>query len=351
MNIGNLLFAGRDVSVTHMALGTVRVQGTLSPLGQAAGTAAALCLKLGLSPRQLLLDQLDLLQQTLLKYDQYIPQLTNQDPLDLARKAHLTASSTAQFEQFGLPQIQQQAGPSAHHCAGHDVPRRDERPFQSVFLRLKSHRAKPAPITLHLREAATAGDFSSTVDLATAKAAGAAAAAKRTSSSASTARCESPISGSGCPRPTGIAWALLERAPAEACRAYGGVGEGRPWHVSAGQFHALFTRPPLSFPTDYRVENVTSGIGRIVGRTSNLWVSEPKEPLPQWIELRFDRPTRLNTVYLTFDTDMNAPFHDVAVVPQCVRDYRLSYYDGTKWVDLAAWTATSNAAACIAFRP
>ena len=73
VNIGNLLFAGRDVSVTHMALGTVRVQGTLSPLGQAAGTAAALCLKLGLSPRQLLLDQLDLLQQTLLKYDQYIP--------------------------------------------------------------------------------------------------------------------------------------------------------------------------------------------------------------------------------------------------------------------------------------
>ena len=31
--------AGRDISVTHVALGTVRVQGTLATLGQAAGTA------------------------------------------------------------------------------------------------------------------------------------------------------------------------------------------------------------------------------------------------------------------------------------------------------------------------
>ena len=150
--------------------------------------------------------------------------------------------------------------------------------FQSVFVRLKSQRAKPTPITLHLREAAAAGDFSSTVDLATAKALvpplGETDVEFRVD-------CEvrKPYFWVWLPKTEGIAWALLERAPVEACRAYGGVGEGRPWHVSAGQYHALFTRPPLSFPTDYRVENVTSGIGRIVGRTSNLWVSEPKEPL------------------------------------------------------------------------
>jgi hypothetical protein len=335
VNIGNLLFAGRDVSVSHMALGTVRVQGTLSPLGQAAGTAAALCLKLGLSPRRLLLDQLDLLQQTLLKYDQYIPQLTNQDPLDLARTAHLSASSTARFEQFGLPQMQSKPGHPLTTCRAVMFPCGTPGKFQSVFLRLKSDRAKPAPITLHLREAAASGDFSATVDLATASAL---VPPLRETDVEFRVDCEvqKPYFWVWLPKMDGIAWARIERAPAEACRAYGGVGEGRPWHVTAGQFYALFTQPPLSYPTDYRVENVTSGIGRIVGRTSNLWVSEPKEPLPQWIELGFDRPTRLNTVYLTFDTDMNAPFHDVAVVPQCVRDYRLSYYDGNKWVDLAA---------------
>jgi hypothetical protein len=335
VNIANLLFAGRDVSVTHMALGTVRVQGTLSPLGQAAGTAAALCLKLGLAPRQLLLDQLDLLQQTLLKYDQYIPQLTNQDPLDLARKAHLTASSTAQFEQFGRPQIHSKPGYLLSTSRAVMFPVGARGHFQSVFVRLKSERAVPTPITLHLREAAGAGDFSATADVATAQAL---VPPQRETDVEFRVDCEvrKPYFWVWLPKTEGIAWALLDRAPAEACRAYGGVGEHRPWHVAAGQFHALYTSPPLVFPSDYRVENVTRGIGRIVGRTSNLWASEPKERLPQWIELAFDKPTRLNTVYLTFDTDMNAPFHDVAVVPQCVRDYRLSYDDGHGWKDLAA---------------
>lgn len=40
-NIGNLLFAGRNISVTHAALSSSRVMATCSLLGQAVGTAAA----------------------------------------------------------------------------------------------------------------------------------------------------------------------------------------------------------------------------------------------------------------------------------------------------------------------
>ena len=84
---------------------------------------------------------------------------------------------------------------------------------------------------------------------------------------------------------------------------------------------------------------MTSGITRSIGGSPQpLGCRTRPEPLPQWIELEFDAPTRLNTVYLTFDTDMNAPFHTWRVVPQCVRDYELSYYDGSKWVHLAAVT-------------
>ena len=39
----------------------------------------------------------------------------------------------------------------------------------------------------------------------------------------------------------------------------------------------------------------------------------------------------MNTVYLTFDTDMNARSHSAAIVRQSVRDYELSYEDGGKW--------------------
>ena len=44
-NIGNLFFAGRNISVTHAALSSTRVMGTTAMLGQAAGTAAALCVR------------------------------------------------------------------------------------------------------------------------------------------------------------------------------------------------------------------------------------------------------------------------------------------------------------------
>ena len=50
-NIENLFCPGRNMSVTHVALGTVRVQSTLATCGQAAGTAAAICLQRGLTPR------------------------------------------------------------------------------------------------------------------------------------------------------------------------------------------------------------------------------------------------------------------------------------------------------------
>ncbi len=92
-SIENLLMAGRNISVTHYALGTVRVQGQTSLTGQAAGTAAALaCLK-GTTPRGIYEKHIGQLQQTLLKEDQFIPGVLNRDPDDLARTASVCASS------------------------------------------------------------------------------------------------------------------------------------------------------------------------------------------------------------------------------------------------------------------
>ena len=51
--VGNLLVAGRAISVTHAAQSSARLQPTCGLLGQAAGTAAAICTRLGLLPRQL----------------------------------------------------------------------------------------------------------------------------------------------------------------------------------------------------------------------------------------------------------------------------------------------------------
>lgn len=50
-NIGNLFMAGRDISCTHVALGTVRVMRTTGMMGEVVGMAAALCIKNGCLPR------------------------------------------------------------------------------------------------------------------------------------------------------------------------------------------------------------------------------------------------------------------------------------------------------------
>jgi hypothetical protein len=43
--------AGRDISVTHVALGTVRVQRTTGMMGEVVGMAAAICKKHSSLPR------------------------------------------------------------------------------------------------------------------------------------------------------------------------------------------------------------------------------------------------------------------------------------------------------------
>lgn len=50
-NIPNLFMAGRDISVTREALGTVRVMKTTALMGEVVGVAAALCVARGIDPR------------------------------------------------------------------------------------------------------------------------------------------------------------------------------------------------------------------------------------------------------------------------------------------------------------
>ena len=65
-NVGNLMFAGRNISATHMALSSTRVMATCSVIGQAVGTAAALCARYGCLPRDIYQSHMDELQAQLL---------------------------------------------------------------------------------------------------------------------------------------------------------------------------------------------------------------------------------------------------------------------------------------------
>ena len=73
VNVPNLVFAGRDISVTHMGLSSVRVMGTTAMLGQAVGTAASLILRYGVTPDELDKRHIAELQATLEDDDCMLP--------------------------------------------------------------------------------------------------------------------------------------------------------------------------------------------------------------------------------------------------------------------------------------
>ena len=94
-NVSNLMMAGRNISATHAAFTSTRVMATCAVIGQAVGTAAAMCAERGIVPRQLAMEPklVSTLQQQLLRDDQTIKHVRNTDANDLARNARVTASA------------------------------------------------------------------------------------------------------------------------------------------------------------------------------------------------------------------------------------------------------------------
>ena len=72
-NVPNLLFAGRNISATHLAMSSTRVMATCAVIGQAAGTGAALAIEKGCSPADVAAEHMALLQRRLLEDGCFIP--------------------------------------------------------------------------------------------------------------------------------------------------------------------------------------------------------------------------------------------------------------------------------------
>ncbi|HBJ84454.1 MAG TPA: pyridine nucleotide-disulfide oxidoreductase [Verrucomicrobiales bacterium] len=104
----NLMFAGRNISATHIAFASTRVMATCAVIGQGVGTAAALALRQSVLPADIANDSglMHAIQQQLLKDDCHLIGVRNEDEHDLVRKAaQITASSQADGQQNGDSRI------------------------------------------------------------------------------------------------------------------------------------------------------------------------------------------------------------------------------------------------------
>lgn len=342
-NVGNLFMAGRDVSVTHVALMSTRVMGTCATMGQAVGAAISACLRHDKRPAEIVKDHVEEVQQTILRRDGYIIGVRNQDPKDLALKAkRISVSSESSLailhadEWHPLDTDRSQIVPvGPHGCT-------------SVRLFLRNRTECAQEVQLRYGPAKTIWDFEgpavNTVSVRLAP--------------RDTVWAEFPLGdrplGEGLARFTlsaceGVYWGYTRREVLGTSATFRnphypepemegrGVWNAFPkWRYLRGSYCMDFT--PENKP--YGAANLISGVTRPEA-AANIWISDPRAPLPQYIELEFDQPKTIRCVHLTFDTNLTPRANDLQVpMPETVKDYIIQYVAGGRWTECL--TVTGN---------
>ena len=348
VNIDNLLFAGRNISTTHIAMGTTRVQNTIATLGQAVGTAASMCVKLQETPRGIYQRHMNTLQQQLLKDDLYIVGVRNTDPGDPCLKASATASSSCSTEEFitrrgipGEPMPLDRARIVTMSVSGRkgDV--------EKFYIKLHSAAEEARKVTVHAKVMGKnvdsyAADINETF----------------------TAEISVPPMGEHWVEvpihltipndlyvENSIVYVWVDPAQDISWRMINGLnmyyryGEILPdgqWKTQSGKSYFIQSTKPNDPIANCGPENVNNGYNRIVDEENYEWVSDPTQSLPQWVELTFESPADINCVSVVFDTDLANPVVSWSgkkpTPTRCVKDYTVEVFDGEAWVTAAQIT-------------
>ena len=92
-NVHNLWFAGRNISMTHMAMSSIRVMATCALLGEAVGKAVAVAVENGIAANDVYLSHIKDVQARLLREDCFLPSL-RRNVSDACKNAALTHADT-----------------------------------------------------------------------------------------------------------------------------------------------------------------------------------------------------------------------------------------------------------------
>ena len=348
-NVPNLMVAGRSVSVTHIALGSTRVESTILTMGQAVGTAAAKMLRKGLMPREYGADMANIrdLQQTLLKDDQYIPGIANDDPDDLARGAKVTASSTCLYKLVPKRMIEvrgKKRGDVAHplnmpRVAG--FSRGGLKEMKSFECLLECAAKEPVEVTARVYVSEVpASDSARALDASALRMAGRAKAVVKPGkrrwvrfAADEPIALDAPYVWVQLGAAKGVKWFMTDKLFEPL--AFRGWGVDK-WTLVPNVRYAMVPEGGFRFVVDSRPEYAVDGFSRTIGAASHCWMSDPDRPFPQTLTLEFPEPVPANEVRLTFDSDLN-PLHPIGnpLPPTLVKGYAVEGFDGKGWTALA----------------
>ena len=336
VNIHNLLFAGRCASVSHIALGTARIQNTIVCEGQAVGTAAALCVQNNITPRTLYQTKLDEFRQLLLKDDQYIPGLASTDEEDIARKATVTASSVKNGEEYYFHTGKELEGFELDKQRATFFNRDVADTIDSVWTKLTNKTDEEKRVLFHVRLQADPDGYVTEEDVCTPVV---------VLPPHSTDWYEVKINVTTklrylwmwTDKNPGVWWHIFRGAPLDCTRSER-ENENEEFENMRWSTHAVLLKKPDIRVADCRAENIINGYSRIHDHANYEWVSDPDQGLPQWIELKLEHQQPINTIHVTLDTDMTNPSspqlrEEFNMFPeQLVKAYTVEVHDGSKWI-------------------
>jgi len=345
-DIDNLMMAGRNVSVTHAALGTVRVMGTTALMGEAAGIAAAIGVAKGHGFDQLVTDDITEIQQRLLANGCFLPNYGNSCSGDLARKAAISATSDAPVHgaapetpgfhdglaiwrdqpQYSIERLETRRGQLIATSGGR---------IDSIELCLSNESELTQSLEVRMYQADHIWDYR-------AEPGDALASAMLTVPPGKNHWVAWPL---GIDLPASIKPGSFLRVDALPNKAvhWHAAKKIIPGHMAMyaispnrmrrfGNGHTLAYRiSPAQRP--FTALQVISGVTRPHAAT-NLWVSDPAQPLPQAVELSWDNPQPIREVQIVFPGHLIREYHAYAPFyrdAQCPRDYAIEVLSEGGW--------------------
>lgn len=313
-NIKNLLMAGRNISVSHVALGSTRLMGTCALLGQAAGTSVYLCKKHNSFPENIGRKHIKELQQCLLRDGVFIPDVKNEDDSDIFKKSKIKTSSE-------IPLILNNPDSTAiiEYPIGQKLPLEGKVKKIKVKINVK----KDTIIKFHLLASSDIWDFASNREIIT----------KEIKVKKGMEEIEIEINKKF---KKGIYWFYFDKNKNVSVREVkssipgccGIYRQGKMWRFKIG-YNIYFETVPVLH--SFRAENIISGISR-PEKWTNVWIGENK--YPQEVVFEFKKKEELNYIQFTFDSEVDKEYGKLPpfyISPSIPSHYNVYYLKNSKW--------------------
>jgi hypothetical protein len=267
----------------------------------------------------------------LLRQDASIPGVDNTDPQDLARNGQVSASSDAPLR---FPESE--TFHTSRLSLGQVFPVSTGR-LETIELLLQSTSPGEQKLNLTLRKVEHVWDLRPTPVIATSTATIGAGYKGYVSFPLHAKKDPGSLYFACIEANSQIAWAMFAETEGQPSMVPVGttaadLPPGNQWRPITGGRSFVLRLAPEQRP--YAPQNVVRGTNR-PDRWTNIFLSDPAQALPAWLELRLPAPVRFNQVQITFDTNANRRISlPLFRYPECVKKYEIAIPQGSGWTTI-----------------